>query len=156
MILRLCHLACFALLALVLGSACAPRYEMAAPEAFKRFEQRSGYKAITADGVMLKAREVKNYPEGDLPFWTDALQRHLVARGYIQKGKTECFKTQKGVDGCTLAFLLPHGAEDWVFAQTVFVQGKRIVLVESAGPFERFARIEAALATAMRTFDPGD
>ena len=150
------RLGCYILAAVVGLGACTPRYEMTAPEAFKRFDQRGGYKAITADGVMLKAREVKNYPEGDLPFWTDALQRHLLARGYMQKGKTECFKTQKGLDGCTLVFLLPHGAEDWAFAQTVFVQGKRIVLVESAGPFDRFAKIEPALATAMRSFDPGE
>lgn len=139
--------------ALTLG-ACAPRYEMNAPETFKRFDQRKGFKAITADGVMLKAREVKNYPEGDLPFWTDALQRHLVARGYIQKGKADCFKASSGADGCSLTFLVPHGAEDWAMSETLFIVGTRIVVVEAAGPFDRFAKVEQSLAAALRTFDP--
>jgi hypothetical protein len=52
-------------------------------------------------------------------------------------------------------FLLPHGAEDWVLSETLFVVGDRVVLVEAGGPYERFARIEAGLRDALKTFDPG-
>ncbi len=142
----------FVLFTLV-AAGCGPAYTMDPPKSFKRYQETEGFKMITADGVMLKAREVENYPEGDLPFWTDATERHLVKRGYVLKSKA-CFKTQKQKDACTLTFLLPHGAEDWVFSETLFVEGDTLVLVEAAGPFQRFVKVEKELAAALKTFEP--
>ena len=143
--------------ALVLLSAiafsCKPPYTMEAPKSFKRFHDTRAFKMITADGVMLRAREVDNYPEADLDFWVDAMKRHLVERGYAHKS-TGCFKTSRGRDACTLDFLLPHGAEDWAFSETLFVVGDTIVLVEVAGPYERYAKVEEELAAALKTFEP--
>jgi len=144
-------------LALALTAACSgPRYAIETPAAFERYGREPGLKLITADGVMVKAREVENYPKAELPFWVDALRRHLEERGYVAKGPETCFDTRRGRKGCTLTFLLPHGAEDWVLAETIFVVGDRIVLVEAAGPYERYARVEAALAASLVTFDPGE
>jgi hypothetical protein len=133
-------------------TACGPHYHMDTPAGFEPYED--GFRYITADGVMLKGREVDNYPKAELPFWTDALKRHLEARGYAFKDR-DCFKTSAGLDGCTLSFLLPFGAEDWQMSETVFVDGNRIILLEAAGPFDRFARVEPGLKTALRTFKPG-
>ena len=145
-----------ALLAAVLLAGCGgPAWRIEAPPTFKRFEQTSDFRYITADGVMLQGREVKNYPTADLPFWTDALQRHLEARGYTFQEK-DCFETRRGQPGCTLDFLLPWGAEDWLLSVTLFVAGPRILLLESAGPFERFEPVKASLRAAYRTFEPGD
>lgn len=142
-------------LALLLPAACGgPQYDLTPPDAFKRYEDDPGLKLITADGVMLKAREVENYPKADLPFWTDALKRHLTERGYVATAET-CFDTRHGRKACTLDFLLPHGAEDWVLSETIVVVGDRVVLVEAAGPYERFARVAPALKEALATFDPG-
>lgn len=135
-------------------AACGPQHQMAAPVGFVRYEQRRELALITADGVRVKSREVRNYPKADLPFWVDALKRHLQARGYAVHGE-RCFNTARGLPGCTVEFLLPHGAEDWVLSQTTFVVGDRIVLVEAAGPFDRFTKIVAALDQSLRTFDPG-
>jgi hypothetical protein len=139
----------FALLAL----GCKPPYTMEGPRSFKRFHDTRDFKMITADGVMLRAREVDNYPEAALDFWTDAMKRHLVARGYAHKS-THCFKTRSRREACTLDFLLPHGVEDWAFSETLFVVGDTIVLVEVAGPYERYAKIEKELAKALETFEP--
>lgn len=145
------------LLALALPAGCGgPPYGLEPPAAFKRYEDAPGLKLITADGVMVKAREVENYPKADLPFWTDAMKRHLEERGYVTKAPETCFQTRRGLKGCTLDFLLPHGAEDWVLSETIFVVGDRIVLVEAAGPYERYARVEAALKGSLVTFDPGE
>ncbi len=132
----------------------APEYRMDTPSGFRPFAESDDFRYITADGVMLKGREVDNYPAAALPFWADALQRHLEARGYVFKAK-DCFKTNAGLDGCTLDFVLPYGTEDWVMSETVFVVGDRIVLLEAAGPFERFAKVEPGLKTALKTFQPG-
>jgi hypothetical protein len=109
----------------------APKYQMETPAGFRPFAESEEFRYITADGVMLKGREVENYPAADLPFWADAMQRHLEARGYAFKSK-DCFATAAGLNGCTLDFVLPYGTEDWVLSETVFVVGERIVLLEAA------------------------
>lgn len=142
------------LAALALAACGPPPYKMELPDSFKRFEEADEYKLITADGVMVKAREVENYPEASLEFWTDALGQHLESQGYLLESE-DCFKTQKGLDGCTLDFMLPHGAEDWVLSATLFVVGDEVIVVEAAGPFERFSKVEEELEQAIKTFDPG-
>ena len=132
---------------------CAVPYTMQTPPSFRRFDDKTELKMITADGVRLKARQVDNYPEGDLAFWTDAMERHLNERGYVLKSK-ECFTSNSGENACTLDFVLPYGTEDWTFSETVFVVGDTVVLVEAAGPFERFAEVESELASALKTFEP--
>jgi len=142
--------------AAALASCGPPPYSMSSPASFKRFEESREFKWITADGVMLKAREVDNYPEAALDFWVDAMSRHMIAQGYVQKGEQRCFDTKRGRKACTAEFMLPHGAEDWVLSETLFVVDDDIVLVEAAGPFDRYALVEAELQKAALTFEPRD
>ena len=139
--------------AVFVSFGCRPPYTMEAPNAFKRYQDSRDFKMITADGVMLQAREVENYPKADLTFWVDAMGQHLEARGYVLKS-TRCFKNRTQKDACTLDFVLPYGAEDWAFSETIFVEGDTIVLVEVAGPYERYAVVEKALIEALKTFEP--
>lgn len=146
--------ACIALFASGFVVACGPPpYAMQLPSNFKQFENTSDYKLITPDGVMVKAREVENYPEADLAFWVDALKQHLGEQGYALKSE-ECYTTTAGLAGCTVDFMLPHGAEDWVMSQSLFVVDDEIIVVEAAAPFERYAAVEADLKQALKTFDP--
>lgn len=140
--------------ALVAAGCPGPQLRMQTPAGFQRYKKSPGLKMITADGVRLKVREVKNYPLASLAFWEEATERHLLAKGYQRKGKRR-FKTQKGLEGATLELLMPRGAKDWVLQETIFVRGDRIWLVEVAGPFDRFAPLEKSLQAALRTFDPG-
>lgn len=142
-------------LAALLFPGCGPHYRMDAPQEFVKYQRGHGRFAwTTADGVRVKARDVKNDPKADLPFWTDALKRHLNARGYVQKSDT-CFDTQTGRKACTVEWLVPRGNEDWVFGVTVFVTGDRVTLVEAAGPFARYRAVEPQLVVALKSFDPG-
>ena len=141
-------------LTVVAAAACGPPpYAMEAPDAFKRFERSSDFRFITADGVMLKGREVENYPVAELDFWIDALKQHLEERGYAHKSES-CFETADGLDGCTVDFVLPYGAEDWVLSETLFVIDDRVILLEAAAPYERFAKVEEALKRSLATFRP--
>jgi hypothetical protein len=142
------------LLAVLTLVGCGPHHAMKAPPGFVRYEKGSSLALITADGVRVKSREERNYPKADLTFWVDAMKRHLQARGYAVQGQ-RCFQTTAGLPGCTLEFLLPHGAEDWVLSETTFVIADRIVLVEAAGPFDRFTKIQEGLNQSLLTFDPG-
>jgi hypothetical protein len=135
----------------LVGSACGPTFKMTTPDGFVKYEEGSDFKMITADGVRLKARQVENYPRADIAFWKDALARHMTERGYAKKSE-HCFKTQKGLDGCTLDFLLPYGADDWILQETIFIEGDRIVLVEVAGPFQLFQAYAKPLQEALLSF----
>ncbi|MCA9538977.1 MAG: hypothetical protein KC620_08810 [Myxococcales bacterium] len=134
--------------------ACGPTRVLDVPPAFKKYEDADDLRLITADGVRVAAREVDNEPKADLAFWTDAMKRHLEKRGYTFRAE-DCFNTRKGLRGCTLDFMLPYGNEDWVMSETIFVIDDRIVLVEAAGPFERYQPVEQQLRAALRTFEPG-
>jgi hypothetical protein len=48
--------------------------------------------------------------------------------------------------------MLPHGAEDWVLSETLFVAGDTVYLVEAVGPFERFQKVEAEYRASLLTF----
>ncbi len=141
-------------LALV-SAGCGRHYTITDPPSFKRFEGGEGLRLITADGVMLRVREVENYPAADLKFWVEAMKRHLEQQGYAARGEPRFFETRKGLPGARLLFLVPRGPEDWVFGETVFVVGKRIVLVETAGPYPRHVPLEDEIDEALLTFDPG-
>jgi len=139
------------LLLLVTLSACGSAWQMQTPTGFVPFRDKSGPAFITADGVRCSLRTEDNYPKADLAFWTDALQRHLVARGYLLHGQ-QCFKTTAGLDGCTSEFVVPHGGEDWVFAQTIYVTDDELQILEAAGPFDRYKKVAPALQEAYLTF----
>lgn len=144
-----------AVLASLLASlaGCGPTYQMNTPEGFVRYQKKKGLAFITPDGVRLRSRTVRNYPKADLAFWTDAMERHLVARGYLLHAK-RCFTTKQGLGGCTAEFVVPHGSEDWMMAETLYVIGDDIALLEAAGPFARYQRVAAALAKEYEGFAP--
>ncbi|HEX2736167.1 MAG TPA: hypothetical protein VHM70_31415 [Polyangiaceae bacterium] len=136
--------------ALALGG-CARPYDMQMPTSFRAYDESRPLKGITPDGVMLKVRTVDNYPKGSLEFWTEAMSEHLVRQGYALSSK-RCFKTASSLAGCRLDFLLPHGSQDWVLSETVFVDADNIHLVEAAGPYDRFSKFDQELQQALLTF----
>jgi hypothetical protein len=135
-------------------SGCTSAYHMDAPPSFRAYEQSSEPKWITSDGVMLKVRSVENYPKASLDFWVEAMREHLVRQGYASTS-THCFKTKRQLPGCRLDFLLPHGNEDWVLSETLFVLDDDVHLVEAAGPYSRFAKVDKDLQQALGTFQVG-
>jgi hypothetical protein len=141
--------------ALTLSAAgCGRGYGMDRPPAFREYTESHHLKLITPDGVMLKVRTVDNYPKAALGFWVDAMKGHLEEQGYASKSK-DCFTTQAGLDGCTLDFVVPHGAVDWVMSETLFVVDDDIYVIEVAGPFDRYTKVEKQLGASYRTFHLG-
>jgi hypothetical protein len=138
----------------VLG--CARNYNMDAPKAFRAYEDSQDVKWTTADGVRLKVRQLENYPVGSLQFWKEALSEHLLRQGYTLTRErcfqTQAFNNQPPLPGCRLDFLLPHGSEDWVLMETLFVSGEDLYVVEAAGAFERFSKVDAEIQTALESF----
>ncbi|MCK9523300.1 MAG: hypothetical protein M0R76_09715 [Proteobacteria bacterium] len=142
-----------ATLVLIAAGCAAPPYRMDIPDAFKQYDTTQSLKWISADGVMLHTREVKNDPKAPATFWQDALIHHMTAQGYAHSA-TDCFTTQQGQHACTSTFLLPKGNQDWVLSETLFVGDKKIVLVEVTGEYARYEALADDIATALRTFAP--
>ncbi len=147
--------AALALCAAPLAACGGTEHRLDAPPAFRAYAEADDLRLITADGVRVAAREVDNEPVADLDFWVDAMKRHLDKRGYALSAE-DCFTTEAGQKGCTLDFVLPHGAEDWVMSETIFVYGDRVVLIEAAGPFPRFQAIAESYKKALRSFTRED
>lgn len=142
-------------LAVVLMACGGAEHRVDAPDAFRAYAEADDLRLITADGVRVAAREVDNEPVADLDFWVDAMKRHLDKRGYALAAE-DCFTTKAGQKGCTLDFVLPNGAEDWVMSETIFVFGEKVVLVEAAGPFDRFQAVAPAYKQSLRSFTRKD
>lgn len=140
-------------LALMLTACGGVPFRMDAPPAFKKYDEGDDYRLISPDGVRVRGRVVENEPLADLAFWREALKAHLEKRGYVFQAE-QCFKTERGLDGCTLDFVLPYGAEDWVHSETLFVRGDEILLLEAVGPYDRYAAYKPALSKAYLTFRP--
>ena len=47
------------------------------------------YRAANAEGVVLAVRRNDNDPQGDLTFWSGALDAHLQRKGYTPEKTTE-------------------------------------------------------------------
>lgn len=143
------------LFAALLGAGCGGvPFQLDAPPAFKRYEETNDFRYITADGLRLRGRLLENKPIADLGFWREAMKGHLEKRGFVFQGE-RCFKTERGLDGCTLDFVVPYGAEDWVQSETIFVQGDDLMLLEVVGPYDRYTPQKPALQAALLTFRPG-
>jgi hypothetical protein len=134
--------------------ACASAYHMDPPPAFRAYEESKDPKWITSDGVMLKVRRVDNYPKADLQFWVEAMREHMLRQGYAAT-PTQCFRTTNKLDGCRVDFVLPNGSEDWVMSETLFVVDEDVHLVEAAGPYARFNKVEGELQQALVSFRVG-
>jgi hypothetical protein len=137
---------------ILFSAGCATtKIQVELPKELKRYENTPTLKLITADGVRIKSRELENYPKGDLDFWSDALKTHLDHRGYVFKTK-RCFETTpQKLQGCTLEFVVARGPEDWLFTQTLFVDGEKILLIEAAAPFDRLTKLEPSYTAALKT-----
>lgn len=144
-----------ALVALLAGCPSVPSIRMDAPASFRSYERPDHkIRMISPDGVRLLVREVENYPEADLPFWAEALSRHVDAKGYQIIERVELV-TREGRRAITTEFLVARGAEDWVLAETLIVAGPRLILVEAAGPFDRFQPYRDELRAAIETLAVG-
>jgi len=115
-----------------------PRLEV---EGFANYKLKRESRATSPDGVVVRSRAVKHKPRAELAYWTEAVQTHLMAHGYVLLADEE-------LPGARwLEWAIPVGQEDHTYVVTVKPDGRRLELVEAAGPSEAFmARRDAVLA----------
>ena len=138
-------------IAVLLSTGCATvELTAGAPDGFAPFERQSPderFRAVSADGITYRVRYVDNEPTQDAGFWRDAVHNQLTVEGYelIDQGTFEA----TGGEGFFLAWVAPVGTADYVYLTAFFVEADWIVIVESAGEYQRFNEYRDAIIDSL-------
>lgn len=136
--------------------ACTPTF--ATPKGFVDLNEQDKYdqRATTADGLVLAGREIENDPEGDLAFWSHAIENQMRLRGGYALLDKKKVKSVGGHDGEALRFGHDEGNKPHLYTVAVFVTKGNfwgdgtIYLVEVGGPKELVERNQAAIDWAIQ------
>jgi len=142
------------LAALLTAVGCGPSFEMRTPAGFVELEDDYSaydYRATTADGLVIAAREIDHDPQGDMAFWLRAIENRMRDRGGYALVETRDVRSADGVVGKQLRF--GHDDESnkpHLYYLTLFVTESTIFVLEAGGSKElmtsQATQIEAAVA----------
>jgi hypothetical protein len=105
------------------------------PEGFALASEKPWFQAVSPEGVRLRLRTVKNYPDQSAGFWSEALFGHLEERGYLPLKPAE--ESELGQSDFTLkSWGVPWGREDYIYMTGLAAEGGKLLILEIAGPAE--------------------
>lgn len=145
-------LSCPAALLALLLPACHASHATSAPKGFVELDESSGYdfRATSADGLVIAAREIDNDPESGLTFWSRAVENAMRQRGGYALLETRDSAIAGGVPARQLRFGHDEGSRPHLYYVTLAVTDGAIYLLEAGGEkslVERErARIDAWIA----------
>ena len=142
-------------LLLLACTACAPTF--AIPKGFVELDERTVYdqRATTPDGLVLAGRELENRPEGDLAFWSRAVENQMRVRGGYALLERRSIRSASGHSGVALRFGHDEGSKPHLYYVALYVTpgtfwaSGTIYLIEAGGPRELVEKNSAALEWAM-------
>jgi hypothetical protein len=119
----------------------------APPDGFSAWRKKGRYRAASSDDVLFRVRSERHKPKAELAFWKEAVRERMVAAGYrlVAEGDIEA----GGTKGATIELAAPIGTEDWTYLVAFFLDGRRLVVVESAGEITKFDARRAAILEAI-------
>lgn len=120
-----------------------------APQGFAVEEEGYWWQGVTPEGIRLRLRWVKNYPEMELPFWQDALEAEMVNRGYNPLGEAQELQDSRGRTMALYSWGIPYGQQDYQYLSGILVDGKSILILEMAGPILQVQDYIPALEEAI-------
>jgi hypothetical protein len=144
-------------LSFALGAlACTPTF--ATPKGFVDLDENTAYdqRATTADGLVLAGREIENDPEGDLAFWSHAIENQMRMRGGYALLDKRKVRATNGHEGEVLRFGHDEGNKPHVYYVALFVTpgtfwgDGTIYLVEAGGPRALVEKNAASIDWAIR------
>jgi len=136
--------------------ACTPNIRIDAPDGFAELEEqeRYDYRATNAEGVVLGVRRKANDPQGDLAFWSGALDAHLRRSGYEAVVAKEV-SSKDGIKGRQIRYHRNHQGRQHHYWVTVFVTPEQVVTVEAGGDEAFFGEQEKAIQRAIKGLELG-
>ncbi len=143
-------LAILVLLAILDLTGCGRGFTIVTPAGFAELEDQEhyGYRATTAEGVVVAVRKEVNNPYGDLSFWSGAVDAQLRRRGYVATEAVDV-KTNGGVEGRQIRYNHKYKGRKNIFWVTVFVTKSAVVTIEAGGDSEYFGKLEEAVSKAI-------
>lgn len=147
-------LALLLLLSVVDLAGCGRGFTIVTPAGFAELEDQElyGYRATTAEGVVVAVRKEDNNPYGDLSFWSGAVDAQLRRMGYVATEAVEV-KTKDGLEGRQIRYDRQHQGRRNIFWVTVFVTDDAVVTVEAGGDAEYFEKLEKAVSEAISSLE---
>ena len=100
------------------------------------FEKSPIYLAVSPEGVRLRVREVRNYPEQTVDFWKNTLSSELSNRGYVRVESSAGSDWGGGKLFEPSLWALPWGNEDYLYLAALRLKGGKIEILEMAGKAE--------------------
>jgi len=104
------------------------------PDGFALERDGSLWKALSAEGIKLQLRWLDNYPEMDQDFWTETLHLECLNRGYLPLNEKSGIETNNGSTMIWMDWGIPYGQQDFHYITAFIVKGKRLLVLEAAGP----------------------
>ena len=146
---------CLALLGALVSTGCATT-SLTTPSGFATHRESRDYdfRASDGEGVVIAVRSEANRPRGDLKYWTAALDVQLRNAGYEIRDARD-LKSADGHAGRQLRYALAHEGRELTFWVSVFVDKRKVVVVEAGGDSEFFEAKVDAVEEAIRTLDLG-
>ncbi len=144
-------------------AGCAPR--VATPSGFVSLSDPGSYnyRATSADGVVLAAREVEDESEGDVEFWARAVENEMRYRGGYALIERRPVGTKGGLKGTQLRFGHDEGSEPHLYYVTVlvgeetswlFFSSPKLYVLEAGGTKKLVEKHAAQIDWAIKEFDP--
>ena len=133
------------LLVIILLQGCS-RYTIDSPSGFASMEKNGDTYFFSPDGVKLKISVYPNDPEQDTEFWTDALDNHLLKRGYKR------LETEEADGGGRKSYwVIAYGNEYYIYMTSVYSDKRFIVAAEAAGEKELFEKYKSVIDKSLST-----
>ena len=140
-----------ALAACLFSISCAS-VTMKTPDGFGLFDKEDFYKAVSADGVYLQGKIVKekgSEANRDLATWETELSRSLTARGYTPVSKAELATADGPARYCEYEVIF--NGEIYSYAVLLASKGDQLYTIEAGGRKPRFLAKREAILAAMKT-----
>jgi hypothetical protein len=137
----------------LLAPACAS-FHVNTPNGFAELDddERYDYRATNADGVVIAVRVVRNEPRASLEFWGRVVDERLRRQGYVPEGNPEPVRSANGLAGVMFRYGATVGGREHRYQVAVFVQNKKVFVLEAGGDREVFDPAAPSVARAMRSF----
>lgn len=142
------------LAALGFGAACGPSFHQPTPKNFVKLkeQQRYSYRAVTADGLVYAVKELEHSPNGDLSFWTKAIENKLRFQAGYALLHTANVATRSGLEGTQLQFGFDRGKTPHLYYVTVFTTDDHIFVIEAGGAKDLMETHKRELDEALASF----
>ena len=148
--------ASLALLILALAPAACRPFIPATPPGFVELDERTAtsfdYRATHPDGLVTGVRVIRNSHDGDLAFWSRAVENELrLGKGY-RFVRSDAIQNRDGLAGRMLEFGHDEGKSPHVYRVGLYLHGSDLFVLEQGGTRELVTAHAAELDQSLRDF----